>query len=82
VRVGGIPVMAIAGVFGTFGLGVMIWVLLNDPSSGISWDVNRGNVIAAIVIFAVAAVTYLVSAFVRRRQGVDLAASYRTLPPE
>ncbi len=82
VRVLGMPLMSIAGVAGTLGLIAMIVILISDPSSGTNWDANRWQVYSAGIIIAVSAALYAIAAAVRRRQGIDIAASYRGLPPE
>lgn len=82
VRFLGVPVMTIAGVWGAIGLLAMIVILIADPSSGTNWDANRWQVISTGIILAVAAALYLFAAVARRRQGIDIAAAYRGLPPE
>jgi APA family basic amino acid/polyamine antiporter len=82
VRIGRVPVMSLVGGFGAVGMIAMIVILVSDPSSGTNWDLNRWQVLSTGIVLIVAAGLYFIAAAVRRRQGIDIAAAYRGLPPE
>jgi amino acid transporter len=81
-RVAGIPLLSLAGTLGLAGNVAVIVILLSDPGSGASLDLNPGKAILALVSFAVFLVIYFISQAIRRRQGIDLALANRELPPE
>lgn len=81
-RLLGIPILSIAGVFGTAGMITMIVVFLRDPSSGTNWPLNKNQVLGIVAALVVPLVVYGAVALFRRRQGVDLGMAYQALPPE
>jgi amino acid transporter len=81
-RVGGVPLLSIAGALGAVGCAAMIVVFLRDPSSGTNWPLNKNQVYGIVAALVVAAVVYAISAAARRNQGVDIGAAYEALPPE
>jgi len=89
---GKVPVITIFGALSFAACGFMAWDYLNDPLSGISViPKNTGGLfghqafamfILNIIIWVAGWVVYQVANVVRRRQGVDLDATYRELPAE
>jgi amino acid transporter len=89
---GKIPVITVFGALSFAACGFMAWDYLNDPLSGISVvPKNTGGLfghqafamfILNIIIWVAGWVVYQVAKVVRRRQGVDLDATYRELPAE
>ncbi len=82
VRVAGIPLLSIAGTLGVVGLGIVIVMLVRDPSSGTNWPLNQGQIFAIVGAVLVGFLLYGVAAAWRRRQGADISVAYRALPPE
>jgi amino acid transporter len=81
-RIGGIPVMSILGVLSALCMAGVMAILLTDPSSGTSWNTNRGRVITvAVIFFGGAVIYYLIRAFQRSR-GVNIDLAYAEIPPE
>jgi amino acid transporter len=81
-RFAGIPVLSIVGGLAVLGFAAAIAVLLWDPGSGASLSKNPGKIWLAAGVYAVAFAIYFISRAYRRRQGIDLALTYRELPPE
>jgi amino acid transporter len=81
-RVLGVPILSIAGIFGTAGMITMIVVFLRDPSSGTNWPLNKNQVLGIVAALVVPLLVYAAAALFRRRQGVDLGMAYQALPPE
>ncbi len=81
-RVAGIPILSLVGALSVLGFAGAIAVLLWDPGSGASLSKNPGKLWLALGVYAVAFGIYFISRAVRRSQGIDLALSYRELPPE
>jgi basic amino acid/polyamine antiporter, APA family len=89
---GKLPVITIFGALSFAACGFMAWDYLNDPLSGISVvPKHTGGLfghqafamfILNIIIWVAGWVVYQVAKVVRRRQGVDLDATYRELPAE
>lgn len=89
---GKLPVITVLGALSFAACGFMAWDYLNDPLSGISVvPKNTGGLfghqafamfILNIIIWIAGWVVYQVAKVVRRRQGVDLDATYRELPAE
>jgi basic amino acid/polyamine antiporter, APA family len=81
-RFAGVPVLSIVGLLAVLGFAAAIAVLLWDPGSGSSLSANPGKLWLALGVYAVGFGIYFVSRAVRRSQGIDLALTYRELPPE
>jgi basic amino acid/polyamine antiporter, APA family len=89
---GKLPVITVLGALSFAACGFMAWDYLNDPLSGISViPRNTGGLfghqafamfILNIIIWVAGWVVYQIAKVVRRRQGVDLDATYRELPAE
>jgi basic amino acid/polyamine antiporter, APA family len=89
---GKLPVISVLGALSFAACGFMAWDYLNDPLSGLSViPKNTGGLfghqafamfILNIIIWVSGWVVYQVAKVVRRRQGVDLDATYRELPAE
>lgn len=91
-RLGRVPVITIVGALSFAACGFMAWDYLTDPLSGLSViPKHTGGIfghqefamfIIDIAIFLLGLVVYTVAKAVRRRQGIDLDASYMELPSE
>lgn len=82
-KVGGVPLITVAGViFGVF-LVFLIFKWLIDPDNlyGISYR-NISSVIFMVVMYGLALVIYLVAKFYRKSRGVDLDKIYKEIPVE
>jgi basic amino acid/polyamine antiporter, APA family len=89
---GKLPVITIFGALSFAACGFMAWDYLNDPLSGISViPKHTGGLfghqafamfILNLIIWVAGWVVYQIAKVVRRRQGVDLDATYRELPAE
>jgi amino acid transporter len=77
-RLGGIPVITIAGTVGAvYATVILITYLANDL-----YLVNAGKGLRVLaVVFAVGVLVYAVAWVVRRRQGLDLRNVYSEVPP-
>jgi amino acid transporter len=80
--IAGIPKVTFVAILALIGFGCGIGILLWDPGSGASLSANPGKLFLGLGVLAVGFAIYFVSAAVRRRQGIDLALTYRELPPE
>jgi basic amino acid/polyamine antiporter, APA family len=82
IRVGRIPLMSITGAVGAVGVACIMVILVKDPSSGTNWPANKYMISAMVAAIVVSAAVYAIAAAVQKRRGIDVAASYRTLPIE
>ncbi|MEA2245644.1 MAG: hypothetical protein QOH46_173 [Solirubrobacteraceae bacterium] len=82
VRVGGLPLLSVAGGAGLVGLTVIIVLLLSDPSSGTNWPADKGQIYAIIGAMLAAGALWALSAAVQRSRGIDVGDASRTLPVE
>jgi amino acid transporter len=79
-RVAGIPVLTLVGIGSIAYNGLMLWVYLEDPTSGIAGNTrmiltNLGLIFAGVVV-------YLIAKLYWRGRGYDVDANYRELPVE
>jgi amino acid transporter len=94
-RIGKIPVVSIVGALSVLVCGLMAWVYVHDPLSGLSWTPSghKGGGILFhsktfdmfllnLLIFVSGLVIYLVARAYRRREGVDLDATFKEIPIE
>jgi len=80
-KIGGLPVISIAGALSTLFLGWVLYSWLVDPLYGIGVG-NTDSIIFLGVLYGAAAVLYVVARFWRRAQGVDLDAIHAQIPAE
>ncbi|MBO0837479.1 MAG: APC family permease, partial [Actinobacteria bacterium] len=80
-RLGGVPVLCILGVLSIIGMGVIEYAYLNDPNSGISLKAPT-MIFVNLAVFASGFVFYAIVRAVRARQGVNLALTFKEIPPE
>jgi basic amino acid/polyamine antiporter, APA family len=80
-KIGGQPVISIAGALSTLFLGWVLYSWLVDPLYGIGVG-NTDSIIFLGVLYGAAAVLYVVARFWRRAQGVDLDAIHAQIPAE
>lgn len=79
-RVAGIPLISIAGVVETVVFAVIIYEALKTPAFGGPQGRTALLLIGGFIVGA--PVYYAVSRWVRKRQGYDVDAAFRTLPPD
>ncbi len=85
VRVGGVPVMSIAGGLSAIFFGFMIYLLWNDPiAAGPLFTMHHVSTEFWIILGAVAAgaAWYAGTKIYRRRQGIDLDLAFQQIPIE
>src|SRR6266550_2033436 len=70
-KVGGLPVISVAGALSTLFLGWVLYTWLADPLYAIGVG-NANSIVFLGVLYGAAAVLYVVARFWRRAQGVDL----------
>ena len=80
-KVGGFPIMSIAGIFGTIALLIVFYFLYNSPVVGISSGSLLGTGIV-ILVYVLSFVLYYGAKAYRKRQGLDLAFVFKEIPPE
>jgi basic amino acid/polyamine antiporter, APA family len=78
-RIGGVPLVAVAGAFGTVATGLLIWVALSFEELGIT---SRDSRLAIGGAFAAGVLIYAGMRLYRRAEGVDTSLAFRTVPPE
>lgn len=94
-RIGKVPVVSIVGALSVLVCGLMAWVYLHDPLSGLSWTPSghKGGGILFhsktfdmfllnLVIFVSGLVIYFVARAYRAREGVNLDATFKEIPIE
>jgi amino acid transporter len=79
-RVGGFPVIVIAGI-GTVLVGVAAFVLVGAFPTQLGIKHVTLTLLLPFAAFGIAAVYYWTARAVRRRRGVDLDLIYKTIPP-
>jgi len=80
-KIGGLPVISIAGLLSTLFLGWVLYLWLSDALYGIGVG-NTNSIVFLGVLYGAAAVLYVVARFWRRAQGVDLDAIHAEIPAE
>jgi len=78
-RLGGIPVMSLIGLANTIFLLVFIYQNWTDSALGSNSPQSVGLIISVLVI---SFFLYFIIRAIRKRQGIDLDALYKELPPE
>ena len=79
-RVAGVPVLTIVAIGSVAYNALMLWVYLEDPTSGIA-D-NTRMILTNVAIICAGAVLYLAAKLYWRTRGYDVDANYRELPVE
>ena len=80
-KIGGLPLIAVAGALSTAFLGWVVYLWLSDPLYGIGVG-NADSIKFLGVLYGAAAVLYIVARLWRRSQGVDLDAIHAAIPAE
>ena len=80
-KVGGLPLISIAGAGSTLFLGWVLYLWLSDPLYGIGVG-NADSIKFLGVLYGAAAILYVVARLWRRSQGVDLDAIHAEIPAE
>lgn len=75
----GIPVFSIAGAVTIVYWAIALYYALSYPALGLT---SAGAIIFAVTIFVLGPVLYGIAKLIRRRQGLDVAAAFKVLPPE
>jgi hypothetical protein len=78
-KVGGLPLITVAGGITTLYLGWMLWKWFSDDLYGIN---NKQSLVYMGILYALAIVVYAVAYVVRRSQGVNLKAIHEEIPVE
>jgi APA family basic amino acid/polyamine antiporter len=79
-RVGGIPLVSLAGAVQTVVFGVIIYYALKTPAFGGPTGRNALLLIGGLLLAA--PVVFTISRAIRSRQGYDMDATYQALPPD
>lgn len=79
IQVAGIPLMTITGALAAIAMAWIIYAALTDPVYGANTPVSLGVMIGT---FVVGILWYLVTVYVRRKQGVVLDARFKEIPIE
>jgi APA family basic amino acid/polyamine antiporter len=77
-KIGGLPLLTLAGVLSLISSSVVIYAILEPASLHLSTILFEG----IIPTFIVGAVIYVIAHFVRKSQGVDLNLLQKEIPPE
>jgi amino acid transporter len=77
-QVAGIPVVSIGGVLGLFYNGLAVYAFTFTPILGFGLP----STLVLVATFVVPFVLYWVIAAIRKRQGIDVAMIFQTVPPE
>jgi hypothetical protein len=77
----GVPLISIAGLITTLFLGWVLYEWLSSTTYGIGVG-NSLSIVFLSVLYALAAIVYLIARYVRRAQGVDLDAIHAEIPSE
>jgi APA family basic amino acid/polyamine antiporter len=80
-RVGGLPLISLAGGITTIFLGWVLFMWITDPLYAIG-VVNPNSIIFLGVLYGAAILVYLVARLYRRSQGIDLEAIHSEIPAE
>jgi amino acid transporter len=78
-KVGGVPLITIAGVITAGFLGYNLWKWFTDSTYGLN---NKGSYVFMGSLYGLALVIYIVARVVRSRQGVNLAQIHQEIPVE
>ena len=78
-RVGGVPVLSLLGAGSLVSLLIFIYTNITDSALGSNSTVSLG-LIASVYIIGLA--TFFAALAYRKRQGIDLSAVFKQLPPE
>ncbi len=79
-KIGGIPLLVIAGVIGFIGFGLITVLTIAYPQAGSPVTASNASFMGSM--FVLGALIYFVSRAVRKRNGVDLSLSFKEIPPE
>jgi len=79
IRVGGVPLMSIVGAANAIFMLIFIYQNWTDPALLSNSPQSVGLIVGILVV---SLVLYYVIRAVRRRQGIDIDALYREVPPE
>jgi basic amino acid/polyamine antiporter, APA family len=78
-KVGGVPLITVAGGITSLYLGWMLWKWFSDGLYGIN---NKQSLVYMGILYALAIVVYAIAYLVRRSQGVNLKAIHEEIPVE
>jgi amino acid transporter len=78
-KVGGVPLITVAGVITAGFLGYNLWKWFTDSTYGLN---NKGSYVFMGSLYGLALVIYIVARVVRSRQGVNLAQIHQEIPVE
>jgi hypothetical protein len=79
-KVGGVPWITICGAVSGFGIVVYTIVLLLNPQLGFPVTPASGAFMVGYMVLGIA--LYYVAKVYRKRQGLDISAAFKQIPPE
>ena len=79
-KVGGVPLLIIAGVIGFIGFGLITVLTVAYPQAGSPVTASNASFMGGM--FVLGALIYFISRAVRKRMGIDLSLSFKEIPPE
>lgn len=77
-KIGGIPIVSIAGILGLFYNGLAVYAFTFTPILGFGLP----STLVLVVTFIVPFVLYWIIADIRKRQGIDVRMIFQNIPPE
>jgi amino acid transporter len=82
-RIFGVPAVTLAGLGGVIALGGLMIMFIADNTVNATFAATRGLSLKFMIgVVVVGAIWYAVAWAINRSRGVDLALSYREIPPE
>ena len=83
-KIGGVPVLSISGVLHAFAFGSVLVLMFLDPAfAGTSnGTLGPGTIATTLGLIFIAVMIYPISKAIRKREGIDLGAVYKEIPPE
>ena len=81
-RILGLPLITVAAIAFLVILGFAIYEWVTNSVYGIDWNTARNGFWYMLSLYGIALAIYLVSRFLRRRQGIDMAMVHREIPAE
>jgi hypothetical protein len=79
IRVGGIPLISIAGVISLAFISLIQYFWMTNPLYGANFPAVWLSIDAVLVV---GLVIYVVSEYHRERNGIDLSLAFKEIPPE
>ncbi|HYW00697.1 MAG TPA: amino acid permease [Candidatus Acidoferrum sp.] len=80
-KIGGFPIMSIAGIFGTIAILVVFYELFASPVVGVS----SGSIVSSfivVLVYGIGFAIYYAAKIYNKKQGIDLGFVFKEIPPE